>query len=207
MFFNNRGSASLGCTFLLESELFAWLDLTSCAFSLRPFHWFHYTSCPTFSQCNVISKVLQFWWTICLDNSSVNCYEHLFQKLLLQSYKLQSPCLSLLQETLHLRGLIYLFCCEWWDYHFFVFFNFFLPVLYWCSYKGIFRIIFPKFLQRRFCSMHQSVFANPIFNAFWNWGVTILSRLSVWFYLVTNDRYFCLINTTRSRGYKRWRKI
>ena len=83
---------------------------------------------------------------------------------------------------------------------FFVFFNFFLPVIYWCSYKGIFRIFFPKFLQRRFCSMYQSVFANLILNAFWNWGVIILSGLGVWFYLVTNDRYFCLINTTRCRG-------
>ena len=68
-----------------------------------------------------------------------------------------------------------------------------ISVIYWCSYKGIFRIFFPKFLQRRFCSMYQSVFANLILNAFWNWGVIILSRLSVWFYLLTNDRYLFII--------------
>ena len=59
---------------------------------------------------------------------------------------------------------------------FFCLFRFFLLVIYWCSCKGIFRIFFPKFLQCRFCFVYQSVFANLILNAFWNWGVIILSR-------------------------------
>ena len=88
-------------------------------------------------------------------------------------------------------GLSFLLCTV--ALSFFCLFQFFFPVIYWCSYKVIFRIFFPKFLQLRFCSMYQSVFANLILNAFRNWGVIILLRLSVWFYLITNDRYFCLI--------------
>ena len=53
---------------------------------------------------------------------------------------------------------------------------FFLPVIYWCSYKGIFRILFPKFLQRRFCSMHQSVFAILILNALLKLSIVLLCQ-------------------------------
>ena len=95
-------------------------------------------------------------------------------------------------------GLPFLLCTV--ALSFFFLFYFFLPVIYWCSYKGIFRIFFPKFLRWGFSSLYQSVFTNLILNVFWNWGDIILSRLSVWFYLVTNDRYFCLINTTRLKG-------
>ena len=179
--------------------MLAWLDLTGCALSLRPLHWFQYVSCPNFSQRNGTSKVLQVWYTICLDNSSAN-WNCLFSRNYPSDQLNSSHRLSLLQETLHLRGLVYLFFCARWHYHFSFFFIFFLPVIYWCSYKGIFRIFFPKFLRWGFSSLYQSVFTNLILNVFWNWGDIILSRLSVWFYLVTNDRYFCLINTTRLKG-------
>ena len=82
-----------------------------------------------------------------------------------------------------------------WD-----FFNVFLPVIHWCFYKCIFRIFFPKFLQHRFSSMYQSALANFILNVFWNWGVIILLRLSVWFYLVTNDGYFWTLPNTEDRN-------
>ena len=67
-----------------------------------------------------------------------------------QPYDLQSPRLSLSQETRHLRVLVHLFFCArghyyYYYYYYFVFFNFILPVIYWCSYKGLFRIFFPNF--------------------------------------------------------------
>ena len=169
--------------------MLAWPDLTGCAFSLRPLHWFQYTSCPNFSQCNVTSKVLQFCGIICLDNSCANCNDHLLE---ITPAVIRTPATTSFTFTRNLSskrfGLPFLLCMVALSF-FFVFFNFGLPFIYWYSYKSLFRIFFPKFLQCRFCSMFQSVFTNDILNAFWNWGVIILSRLSVWF---SSGYYWCI---------------
>ena len=145
--------------------MLAWLDLTGCAFSLRPIHWFQYTSCPTFSQCYVTSKVLQFWWTICLDNSSANCNDHRSRNCP-SSYTNSTTSFTFTRNSVD-SGIII----------FFFFFKFFLPVIYWCSYKGIFRIFFPKFLQRRFGSMYQSVLELRCYN--WGWMYDFISLLMI----------------------------
>ena len=72
-------------------------------------------------------------------------------------------------------GLPFLLCTV--ALSFFFLFYFFLPVIYWCSYKGIFRIFFPKFLQRRFGSMYQSVLELRCYN--WGWMYDFISLLMI----------------------------
>ena len=152
----------------------AWPDLTDCACCLRLLQWFQHISCPTFSQCNVTFKFLQFWWTICLDNSSASCNDHLCRNYPPAIRTPVTASFTFIRNSSSKRfGLPFHLCTVALSF-FFVFFNFFLPVIYWCSYKGIFRIFFPKFLPRRFCPMYKSVFANLILNAFWNWGAPVL---------------------------------
>ena len=55
-------------------------------------------------------------------------------------------------------------------YHYFCLFQFFLSVIFWCSYKRIFRIFFSKFARLRFCSIYLRVFADLILNALWKWS-------------------------------------
>ena len=170
--------------------MLAWLDLTGCAFSLRPLYWFQYTSCPNFSQCNVTSKVLRFRWLICLDNSIANCDDH-FSRNYPCRHTSSSYHIFHFSSFSSVHGSIIIFL---W------LFQCFSTVIHWCFSKCIFRIFFPKFLQHRFSSMYQSVLANFILNAFWNWGVIILLRLSVWFYLVTNDGYFWTLPNAEYRN-------
>ena len=70
-----------------------------------------------------------------------------------------------LQETHQIKDLNYLVFFARSHYHYFCLFQFFLSVIFWCSYKRIFRIFFSKFARLRFCSIFLRVFADLILNA------------------------------------------
>ena len=131
--------------------MLAWLDLTGCAFSLRPIHWFQYTSCPTFSQCYVTSKVLQFWWTICLDNSSANCNDHRSRNCP-SSYTNSTTSFTFTRNSVDSGIIIF----------FFSFSNFFFQLFTDVLIKVYLGYFFPNFSNADLV---------PCIKAFWNWGV------------------------------------